>query len=228
MPGISRRESRVEPAELNVAGRLLEWLVAALGLAAAAPVIAASALAVAIEDGFPVFFRHPRVGRRGRTFSLLKIRSMRTGGAGAQITAAGDARVTRTGRFLRRYKLDELPQLWNVLKGEMALIGPRPEAPPFVDAGDPAWRTVLRVRPGITDAASLVYRNEEETLAAALDADQLYRTVILPDKLRLNVEYLATRSLRSDLNLLLLTVRYSFWPAGFAPDRIRKALSLDA
>ncbi len=188
--------------------------------------MAAAGLAVWIEDGGPIFFRHVRVGRGGRKFALLKFRSMRKGAGGPAITAGGDARVTRVGRILRRYKLDELPQLWNVVRGDMALVGPRPEAPEYVDADNPAWRAALGVRPGITDLATLIYRNEEEILAGVPDPERYYREVLLPAKLELNLRYAAASTPASDLRLLALTLRYSFLPSGFDPARIERAFAL--
>ncbi len=188
--------------------------------------MAAVAFAVWLEDGAPILFRHVRVGRNGRKFTLLKFRSMRKGAAGPPITAGEDPRVTGVGRFLRRYKLDELPQLWNVVRGDMALVGPRPEAPEYVDANGPLWRAVLGLRPGITDLATLVYRNEEELLAGAPDPDRYYREVLLPAKLELNLRYAASRTPASDLRLLALTLRYSFLPSGFDPKRIERAFAL--
>jgi len=195
------------------------------GLILFSPVLLAAAFAVWLEDGFPVLFRHTRIGRDQRPFSLLKFRSMRTGSKGAQITAKQDPRITRTGRILRKYKIDELPQLWNVLRGDMSLVGPRPEVPEYVDASDPVWESVLRFRPGITDLATLVYRNEEEILARSADPEQFYREVLLPSKLALNLRYLRSRSFTQDLKLLLLTARYSFFPAGFDPRAIENAFS---
>lgn len=204
---------------------ILDRLLAAAGLLAAAPVIAAVAVAIRREDGGPIFFRQRRIGRGGVPFELWKLRSMRTAQSAAapQITAGGDRRCTRTGLFIRRYKLDELPQLWNVLRGDMSLIGPRPEVERYVDLANPVWREVLAVRPGISDLATLVYRDEEQILAAAADPDQYYRQTVLPDKLGLNRIYLSQRTLWTDLRLILLTIQCSFRPAGFDADRIRKS-----
>src|SRR5579883_1121990 len=193
--------------------RGMDIVLASCGILLATPLVAAAAAAIAIEDGFPVFFRQNRVGTGGRLFRLWKLRSMRQNKRGHSITAGGDARITRTGRVLRRYKLDELPQFWNVLRGDMSFIGPRPEVPEFVDAEDPSWRCVLSQRPGITDFATLVYRNEESLLAGCADPEQVYRERILPSKLALNIEYFNRRSLRSDLKLLVLTARYSLFPS---------------
>jgi len=182
-------------------------VAAALGLVLLAPALALIALAIVLEDGFPVLFRQTRVGRGGRPFRLVKFRSMRVGVAGTRITAGRDPRVTRVGRWLRRRKVDELPQLWNVLTGDLSLVGPRPEIPPFVDTEDPVWRAVLEVRPGITDLASLQFRREEEMLAGAADAERYYRETILPPKLALNLEYIRSRTFWGDLKLIARTLR---------------------
>jgi lipopolysaccharide/colanic/teichoic acid biosynthesis glycosyltransferase len=204
--------------------RLFDILAALLLLVLAAPLMAAIALAVKLQDGGPVLFRQERIGRLGKPFTLLKFRSMTMSRPGAAITASGDRRVTPLGRVLRAYKLDELPQLWNVLRGEMSLIGPRPEVPCFVNAGDPVWQAVHRVRPGITDLATLVYRDEERILAGYDDPERAYREAVLPAKLALNLQYIERRSASRDLKLLALTVRYSLIPRGFDPERVREAI----
>ena len=169
---------------------LAETIAAAFGLGLGLPAFLLIALLIRIEDGGPVFFRQTRVGRNGRFFQLLKFRSMRVNSPGTSITAATDTRITRVGRVLRHYKLDELPQLWNVLTRDMSLIGPRPEVPEYVDLNDSTWRDVLGFRPGITDLASLIYRDEEQVLArGSNDLDRYYREVILPEKLSLNLQY---------------------------------------
>lgn len=202
---------------------LADRVAAAAALALFAPVMLAAAAAIWLEDGFPVLYRQTRVGRGNRPFRMLKFRSMRKGASGSKVTAAGDARITVVGRVLRRYKLDELPQFWNVVRGEMSIVGPRPEVPDYVDPGEPAWSAVLRYRPGITDLATLLYRNEEEMLAAEPDPDRYYREVLLPSKLALNARYARASSAWSDLKLVLLTLRYSFVPAGFDPAAIERA-----
>jgi lipopolysaccharide/colanic/teichoic acid biosynthesis glycosyltransferase len=204
--------------------RFLDLTASTVLLIAAAPLMFLLAMAVKVQDGGPVFFRQRRLGYNGRPFTLWKFRSMDSGTRGAAITASGDRRITRVGRFLRRYKLDELPQLWNVLRGDMSLIGPRPEVPGFVDGDNPMWRKVHGVRPGITDLATLVYRDEERILAGFSDPERGYRDAVLPAKLALNVEYIERRSLGRDLKLLALTVRYSFVRAGFDPERIRHTI----
>jgi lipopolysaccharide/colanic/teichoic acid biosynthesis glycosyltransferase len=193
-------------------------------LAVLLPALAAAAAAVWLDDGFPVLFRQIRIGRGGRPFEVLKFRSMYRDAPGALITASGDRRVTRSGRLLRRFKLDELPQLWNVLRGDMSLVGPRPEVPRYVDLREPVWRAVLEVRPGITDVATLLYRDEERILAGFEDAEKGYRESVLPAKLRLNLEYLRRRSAVRDLKLLALTVRYSALPGTLDVARIKRLM----
>jgi len=188
------------------------------------PILAIAATCIALESGFPIVFRQVRVGRHGRPFHLLKLRSMRPSRAGCRITAGGDPRVTRVGRILRKYKLDELPQLWNIVRGEMSFIGPRPELPAFVDMQNPTWIQILRSKPGITDLSTLVYRDEESVLAGHEDTERVYREQVLPAKLALSTQYLRRRCFRTDCKLLLLTAKYSFLPAGFDPDRILRSL----
>lgn len=209
---------------MSVFARLVNMTVAALGLTIFAPLFAVIAVAIAWNSGMPVFFRQPRVGRYGKTFLLVKFRSMRTGHVGNRITGAGDDRITSVGRFIRKYKLDELPQLWNVLNGEMSLVGPRPEVALFVDMSDPVWRIVLSVRPGITDLATLLYRNEERLLAGAGDLEAEYRQKILPDKLAANLEYLRVRNCWKDLKLVVLTLWCIIMPTRLDANRIRRQL----
>jgi lipopolysaccharide/colanic/teichoic acid biosynthesis glycosyltransferase len=188
--------------------RPVEVALALAGLVSAAPLLAASALAVALSSRGPVLFRHERVGWRGRRFRLLKFRTMRHGATGLEISAADDVRITPVGRLLRRLKLDELPQLWNVVRGDMSLVGPRPEVPRYVDANDPLWAEVLSVRPGLTDPATLRYRHEERLLASVSgDRDRHYREVVLPAKLRESLAYLRRRGWRTDLYVLFGTLR---------------------
>jgi lipopolysaccharide/colanic/teichoic acid biosynthesis glycosyltransferase len=152
------------------------------------------------------------VGLGGRPFTLLKLRTMRTVATvagtpeGTQLTASGDARITPVGRWLRRFKLDELPQLWNVVRGDMSLVGPRPEVPRYVDAADPLWQSVLSARPGLTDPVTLRLRDEEALLAGVDDVEGFYRERLLPWKLRGYRDYLARRSWTSDLAVLGATV----------------------
>lgn len=201
-------------------------LAAGLGLIALAPVLAMLALAILLETGRPILFRQKRIGRGGAPFPLCKFRSMRTEMPGTKITAGSDARVTPVGRFLRAYKLDELPQLWNVFRGEMNLVGPRPEIPAYVDMNDARWRSVLEVRPGITDLATLLYRNEEELLASVPDPEEFYRASVLPAKLRLNLQYLENSNFFTDLKIIAITIFYSLFPSRFDTGVIRRAVGL--
>lgn len=190
----------------------LERVLAAAGLLMLSPLLVVLSAAVWMESGRPVLFRHRRVGRGGREFELVKFRSMIVNHGGASITRKGEARITRVGAWLRKWKLDELPQLWNVVRGEMSLVGPRPEVAPYVDLQNPLWQKVLAARPGMTDPASIEFRNEEELLAAAQDWEQEYRNVILPKKLALSAAYLERRTCSSDLEILLRTAAASWLP----------------
>jgi lipopolysaccharide/colanic/teichoic acid biosynthesis glycosyltransferase len=216
---------RNERPALGWLRRLLDVVFALIAIMLLSPCFVAAALLIAVEDGRPIFFRQWRVGRNGEPFQILKFRTMRANGSGPLITARRDPRITKVGAWMRELKIDELPQLINVLQGTMSLIGPRPEVPQYVKYDDELWIQVLRSRPGITDLASLVYRDEEAILALAQDRDAYYRSVVLPDKLTLNVQYQQSRSLTSDLKLLWLTARYSFFPHGFNRDRILRSLS---
>ncbi len=188
--------------------RLVDVVVAALGLIATSPVQAAIAAAVKVDSPGPLLFRQVRVGRGGRPFEILKFRTMTTGAVGAAITPAGDARVTRVGEVLRRTKLDELPQLWNVVRGQMSLVGPRPEVPHYVDLWPSDLRDkILSVRPGITDPASIEFRDEGALLAAQPDPERYYREVLLPRKARMYAEYVDSATARGDLAILVRTVR---------------------
>jgi lipopolysaccharide/colanic/teichoic acid biosynthesis glycosyltransferase len=169
-------------------------------------VLAASALAVKLSSPGPVLFRQTRVGRGGRPFRILKFRSMRDGASGPQVTAGGDDRITPVGRVLRRHKLDELPQLWNVLVGDMSLVGPRPEVQRYVERFAADYERILAVRPGITDRAALEYRDEESVLAAAADPEAAYVSTVLPAKIQLYHRYLDEMSLRTDVTLVLRTL----------------------
>src|SRR5439155_1537386 len=170
-----------------------------------APVMVVCAGAVLLGDGFPILFRQKRVGQHGRPFWIVKFRTMRPA-PGAEVTAAGDPRVTRVGQVLRRFKLDELPQLWNVLVGEMSLVGPRPEVPRYVSERGRVYRAVLMLRPGITDFASLVFRDEEELLSRRATEPGFYQQALLPRKVALARLYARRRSLLLDVRLLFATV----------------------
>jgi lipopolysaccharide/colanic/teichoic acid biosynthesis glycosyltransferase len=171
------------------------------------PELFAVAMLIKLDDGGPVFFRQERVGFRGRPFQMWKFRTMIVDAErrGGQLTIGGDPRVTRVGRFLRRTKLDELPQLFNVVRGEMSLQGPRPEVPRYVALYSPEQRRVLELVPGITDPASIAYRDESELLAEAADPERTYVEQIMADKIRINLEYADRATLWSDLGVLFRT-----------------------
>jgi lipopolysaccharide/colanic/teichoic acid biosynthesis glycosyltransferase len=186
--------------------RVFNVLIAGLGLLVLSPVFAAAAVAIKREDGGPVFYGQARVGQGLRTFRLLKFRSMIVNAdGGGLLTAPSDTRVTRTGQLLRKHKLDELPQLWNVLKGNMQLVGPRPEVECYVQRYREQFAVLLQEPPGITDPASLAYRREEELFHTGAIEEQ-YISRILPDKLRLSLEYQCRRTFYSDLGVLFQTV----------------------
>ncbi len=194
---------------MRPAKRALDVVGAAVALVATAPVMAGIALLVRASDGGPVFFRQVRIGRRGVPFRIWKFRTMTAGEerGGPAVTAADDRRITPLGARLRRLKLDELPQLLNILAGEMSFVGPRPEVPRFVAAYTTAERELLEYTPGLSDPASLEYRSESELLAGADDPERLYLERIMRDKARLSLEYARRATLWSDLGVLAGTLR---------------------
>jgi lipopolysaccharide/colanic/teichoic acid biosynthesis glycosyltransferase len=193
--------------------RLFDIVFSALGLLVLAPLLIAVAAWVKLDSPGPAFFRQERVGRFGVPFRIHKFRTMSHAQAagGPLVTVGADARITRAGAFLRRHKLDELPQLIDVLKGDMSLVGPRPEVPRYVAMYPPGLRDkVLSVRPGITDPASLQFRDESGLLARAADPEREYVEVVMPAKLRLAAQYVEHASLATDLQLIGRTVRLLF------------------
>lgn len=196
----------------NYGKRALDILFATAGLILLSPVFGLVACWVKFTSRGPVLYRQIRVGKDGSPFQILKFRSMvmQTLKSDLSITVAGDPRVTAIGKVLRHYKIDELPQLWNVIRGDMSLVGPRPELPIYVSQYAPDQRLVLSERPGITDPASLEYRHEEEILAEQSDPEQFYRTHILPNKLARNRAYLQKVTFRNDIRIILKTASSSF------------------
>ncbi|WP_227487183.1 sugar transferase [Nocardioides malaquae] len=188
--------------------RLLDVVAAAGGLLLTSPLLLVAAIAVRAEAGAPVLFTQERVGRHGRPFRILKFRTMRNDVGGAQVTTGHDPRITRSGRWLRSTKIDELPQLVNVLRGEMSLVGPRPEVAKYVAEWPAAARAeILSVRPGITDPASIAFRREAEELAEVVDPERHYVEVILPRKVAMYRDYVRTRSFVGDLKIIFRTLR---------------------
>ena len=188
--------------------RLMDIVISGCALAVIWPVLLLVALAIKIDDPGPVFYRQVRVGRGGKTFRIFKFRTMVVDAdkKGLAITVGRDNRITRVGAILRKTKLDELAQLINVLVGEMSFVGPRPEVQKYVDMYTPYQRQVLLVRPGITDYASIAYRNENDMLAGAEDPERMYIDVIMPDKIELNMKYLREISPVADIRLILGTL----------------------
>ncbi|PYU02953.1 MAG: hypothetical protein DMG33_17770 [Acidobacteria bacterium] len=188
--------------------RWFDLILSLLGLIVLAPVFAAVAVAIKIESAGPVFYRGLRAGRYGKAFRIFKFRTMveDAEALGSASTPEDDQRITRAGRFLRKLKLDELPQLLNVVRGEMSLVGPRPQVPWAVEQYTPEERTILKVRPGITDPASVRFRNEGEILRGSADPDKDYFEKIHPEKMRLSIEYVQKQSFLLDCKILVQTM----------------------
>lgn len=205
--------------------RTLDILFSFLGLLFLLPLFALISLLIKVTSSGPIFFSQERVGRLGRRFKILKFRTMvpDSEGSGPPITRADDERITRIGRFLRRTKLDELPQLWNVLKGEMSLVGPRPEVPCYIENLQQQEREILKLRPGLTGESTLIFRWEERLLArlGPDEVERYYKEEILPRKIDLSLAYMKNISLRRDLLILLFTFFSLFVPE---MPRMRKAL----
>lgn len=207
--------SGLTPSTLPYQGlpRPVEFVLALFGIVLLAPILLLCMILVRSSSPGAIFFRQLRVGRGGKTFTLYKFRTMIVSDGGSLITAATDHRITRTGRILRQWKLDELPELYNVLRGEMSFVGPRPEVPELLDFSDPAWSFILRSRPGITDPVTLILRNEEAVLATVEDKEAFYRDVIQPFKLKGYVKYLETRNLRTDIAIVAQTAKAILLPS---------------
>ncbi len=187
--------------------RFCDIVFSLFGLLLLCPVFIVVALWIVIDDTGPVFYRQQRVGKDGKDFGLLKFRSMRVGADKMSLITVGDRdpRVTRAGYYIRRYKLDELPQLWNVLVGDMSLVGPRPEVRRYVDLYTPEQSKVLSVRPGITDYASIEYIDENALLAESDNPDKTYIEQIMPAKIALNMRYINHRTIGEYFTIIFLT-----------------------
>lgn len=193
--------------------RLFDVVTAATGLLLLSPLLLLIALWIRRDSPGPVLFRQERVGRHGTLFRIYKFRSMRQDNTGPQITVGADARITPSGHFIRAYKLDELPQLINVLRGDMSLVGPRPEVPHYVALYPADVRTeVLSVRPGLTDWASVQYRSESTLLATSANPEKTYTDIILPAKLALCQQYVRNRNFWLDLKIIAMTLGILFKP----------------
>ncbi len=187
--------------------RFCDIVLSCLGLLLLSPLFAVVAVWIVIDNPGPVFYRQMRVGKDGKDFGLLKFRSMRIGADKSSLITIGehDSRITRAGYYIRKYKLDELPQLWNVLTGDMSLVGPRPEVRKYVDMYTDEQRQVLTVRPGITDYASIEYIDENRILAQAEDPDRTYIEEIMPAKIAMNMRYIEHQTLGEYLKIIFLT-----------------------
>lgn len=188
--------------------RIFDIVCSGLGLIILSPFLLFVAIRIKMGSDGPVFFKQIRVGEKGKEFKILKFRTMVVDAEklGRQITVGNDNRITKIGAFLRKYKIDELPQLINVFKGDMSLVGPRPEVPRYVNMYTEEQRKVLDVKPGITDLASIRYRDENELLGQAENPDEFYINTIMPDKLALNVEYINKSNIFLDIYIILKTI----------------------
>lgn len=189
--------------------RLFDIIFSSLGLIVLAPIFAAICLKIKAGSKGDCFYIQERIGKDGKPFGLYKFRTMRTGADSEGLLTVGehDARITRIGYYLRKTKIDELPQLWNVLKGDMSLVGPRPEVKKYVDLYTEEQRKVLSVRPGITDYASIEYVNENELLSKADDPDRVYIEEVMSDKIKLNMKYLEHYTVGEYFRIIFLTFK---------------------
>ena len=186
---------------------LVDRIFSLFGLLVLAPVLLVVAVLIKIRmPGGPAIFRQRRVGRNGKLFTMYKFRSMTVSHSGSSVSVAGESRITPLGAKLRKYKLDELPELWNVLKGDMSFVGPRPDVPGYADRLQGEDRLILKLRPGITGPASLKYANEEELLAQVADPRRYNDEVIFPDKVRINLDYYYNRTFCGDIRLIFQTI----------------------
>lgn len=188
--------------------RCFDILVSFFGIVFLLPLFAITALVIRAKDGSPILFKQERVGKNGKIFKILKYRTMsvKQKENSSQITVGEDQRITKTGRTLRKLKIDELPQLFNVLKGEMSFVGPRPEVKKYVDLYDDLQKEILKIKPGITELASLKYYNESEILGASDDPEREYIEKIMPDKIMLNLQYIKKMGFFYNIGIILRTI----------------------
>ena len=188
--------------------RVCDFILSLIGIIVLSPIFIIVSIAIKLDSKGKILFLQKRVGRYGKEFNIYKFRTMVSDAErlGKQITVGNDNRITKVGAFLRKYKIDELPQLFNVLKGDMSLVGPRPEVPKYVKLYSEEQKKVLNVRPGITDMASLRYKDENEILGKVDNPEEYYINVIMKDKLKLNLEYIEKSNIFFDLYLIIKTV----------------------
>jgi lipopolysaccharide/colanic/teichoic acid biosynthesis glycosyltransferase len=195
------------PRAAQAAKRLVDFAAALIGLLLTGWIIAIAALIARLETGEPGIFVQARVGRHGRMFGVYKVRTMRSaGGDATTVTTRNDPRITKSGRIFRRTRIDELPQLFNVLVGDMSLVGPRPDVAGFADRLEGTDRAILSLRPGITGPATLAWRDEEALLAGVEDPEAYNRDVVYPDKVRINLDYIRHYSLAGDFRYIFRTL----------------------
>jgi lipopolysaccharide/colanic/teichoic acid biosynthesis glycosyltransferase len=188
--------------------RIFDIIFSLLGIIILLPFFLLFAILIVFDSGFPVFYSQKRVGKNGINFSLIKFRTMKKNSDKKSLLTVGekDSRITNIGYFLRKYKIDELPQLFNVLIGDMSLVGPRPEVRKYVEMYNPEQKKILSVKPGITDYASIAYANENEILSKSENPEQLYITEVMPAKLKLNLKYIVEKSFFTDLKIIFMTI----------------------
>ncbi len=191
--------------------RIFDLTLSLVALLLLSPVLIVVYILIRIKmpDGSPIF-QQKRVGRYGKLFTMYKFRTMSAHHGGSSVSVAGEARITPLGAKLRRYKIDELPELWNIIKGDMSLVGPRPDVPGYADKLEGEDRKVLELRPGITGPASLKYANEEELLAQVDNPQEYNDTVIFPDKVKINLDYFNNQSLKEDINIIIKTITHKY------------------
>jgi len=188
--------------------RFFDFVFSLFGIIVCLPLFAIIAVLIKLDSAGPVFFKQERIGKDFKSFKIYKFRTMEDNAEknGPKITSAKDNRITRIGNYLRKYKLDELPQLFNVLRGEMSFVGPRPEVKEYVNIFKSDYKRLLRIRPGITDPASIRYSNEEKILAVADNWEEEYRKNILPEKIKLSLHYVDNHNVITDLRLIVKTI----------------------
>lgn len=188
--------------------RMVDFILALLGILLISPILIVIAIIIKLTSKGPILFKQVRIGKNSIEFKILKFRTMIVNAEklGKQITVGSDNRITGIGKILRKYKLDELPQLINVIKGDMSLVGPRPEVPYYVNMYNEEQKKVLNVKPGITDIASLRYKNENDLLGSVENAEEYYVKTVMPDKLKLNLEYIEKKNIFFDISIIMKTI----------------------
>jgi lipopolysaccharide/colanic/teichoic acid biosynthesis glycosyltransferase len=210
--------------------RFFDLLFSSIGLLLLQPLFVVTAIMIKVDSTGPIFFRQERIGKNFRRFMIYKFRTMVVNAEekGLRITSGGDRRVTKVGRILRKFKIDELPQLFNVLKGDMSLVGPRPEVEEYVTLYEEDYREILKRRPGITDVSSIIFREEEAVLKNQVDPEGYYKKILLPEKIRLTKEYIEKSSFLYDLKLVLNTLHRIFYPPDVSRDGHRQKIIQDS